>query len=245
MDDPAGEKRIGEMNPLKRKMKSMKQNFILAFVFFLATGLMAQTASEPTFVGDWATSTNNPMVGLCLKARLVVSEAVSGDGSRTAVTYVEFQNTNYSINVLYIYYDGTLPELTCELVDSRGKSARSQMTGSYNGPAPQSCWLALPPDSIVRCRPAFFRTGTATNGELLVDAGFNQWRYWVIPRGDTNDYFLSGTLNLTVPKDETPPPWRVPVGNGRIITNNVSYDVCHGTIKLPPVKIPANGLSGQ
>jgi hypothetical protein len=65
---------------------------------------------------------------------------------------------------------------------------------------------------------------TATNGELLVVAG---WDCWHIPQSDTNDYYLSGTLSLSLPKAETR-PW-----------------TWHGTLKLPPVKIPAKNLSGK
>jgi hypothetical protein len=58
--------------------------------------------------------------------------------------------------------------------------------------------------------------GQATN---FVSAG---WKCWTIPGGGTNDYYLSGELSLKLPKGETRPrAWQ-------------------GTLKLPPVKMPAH-----
>lgn len=221
----------------------MKLDFVLTCVLFAAVSLIAQTsaqagdsvgtrptAGEPTSIGAWAESTNNPMQGLNLKARLVVSEAADISGSRTALAYVEFQNANHSVNTIYVHsYFG----LDCELRDSNGKTV-PKLIFIYNGVLPEVSWLALPGDSILRCRGGPPGISKASGGELLVVAG---WGCWRIPRGDTNDYFLSGTLNLTVPKGEAPPVPRHLI-NGEIISDNGARPyVCQGTLKLPPVKI--------
>jgi hypothetical protein len=223
----------------------LKKTSISLLLLLVCRCCFAGSAGEPTSFGEWAVSTNNPIQSLSLRARLVVSETADVSGSRTTVTYIEFQNPNNAINILYVYYNGSLPELSCELLDSSGKAVPPQLSGSYNGPMPEPCWLALPNDSVVRFHPSFYRAPAASNGELYIDAGHNQWRHWVIPRGDTNDYYLSGTLSLTVPEGETPPPWHTRTGNGSVVTNAVSYDVCHGTLKLPPVKISAKSVSGK
>ncbi|HEY5234407.1 MAG TPA: hypothetical protein VIK35_12820 [Verrucomicrobiae bacterium] len=57
---------------------------------------------------------------------------------------------------------------------------------------------------------------------------------WRIPRGDTNDYYLSGTLTLTIPSGISPPTLQ---------GNNIQPIPWQGTLKLPPVKISAGGLS--
>jgi hypothetical protein len=231
---------------MKTNAQIILQVISISFLLLLVCQCcFAGSADELTTFGEWAVSTNNPMLGMSLKARLVVSETADNSGSRMAVTYVELQNPNNAINVLYVYYNGSLPELSCELLDSRGKAVPSQMSGPYNGPMPEPCWLALPIDSTVRFHPSFYRAPAASKGELYIDAGHNQWRHWVIPRDDTNDYYLSGTLSLTVPEGEAPPPWRMKTGNASVVTNPVPYDVCHAALKLPPVKISAKYLSGK
>lgn len=223
----------------------MKQTFAVPLFVFAAAVLIAQTsanagdpagtrptAGEPTSIGAWAESPDNPMQGLNLRARLLVSETTDISGSRTALAYVDFQNANHSINTVYVHsYFG----LDCELRDSNGKTVPKTMF-SYDGVAPELSWLALPCDSILRCHanpPAILK---ASGGELLVVAGWGSWR---IPRGDTNDYFLSGTLNLTVPKGETPPIPRHWINGGIVSDNGNRPYVCQGTLKLPPVKISA------
>lgn len=168
----------------------------------------------------------------------MVSETADASGSRTAITYVEFQNTNNAINTIYVhsYFD-----LKCELRDSNGKVIPSSLW-SYNGLIPEAAWLALPLDSTLRYRPNPPVVWQAKDGELLIGAG---WGLWHIPRGDTNDYYLSGVLNLTIPKGETPPLPRHPAGDGTFATQNDGPNACQGTLKLPPVKISAKNVSGK
>ena len=110
----------------------MKQTLAVPLFVFAAASLIAQTsaqagdpdgtrpmAGEPTSIGAWAESTNNPMQGLNLRARLVISEAADISGSRTALAYVEFQNANQSVNTIYVHSNF---ELKCELRDSSGKT---------------------------------------------------------------------------------------------------------------------------
>jgi len=215
----------------------MKRTLAFSFFLFAAASLIAQTAGEPTSFGEWVVSTNNPMYGMTLKARLVISEVDGDFGSRTAVAYVELQNTNNAINTLYV---GGNPSLRCELRDSSGKVISPPLLGYTRGGLIQgSFWLALPLDSIVRFRPYdYIHAPAAENGELVIHGG----NYWKFPRGDTNDYYLSGTLTLMVPKDEKPPAARFPTGDGTFRTEEVSDNVCHGTFQLPPVKISAKKL---
>ena len=107
---------------------------------------------------------------------------------------------------------------------------------------PELSWLALPGDSILRCRANPPAVVKASDGELVLMAG---WGCWRIPRGDTNDYFLSGNLNLTVPKGETPPVPRHWTNGGIVSDNGVRPYVCQGALKLPPVKISARPISGK
>ena len=133
---------------------------------------------------------------------------------------------------MYIYcgFDPSRPDasqLSCELRDSGGKII---LRGGFSidGRLPGPCWLALPHDSTLRFRPCALCKGMASDGEWFIYAGFNSWR---IPRGDTNDYYLSGTLTLSIPQGETRP--RTPEDKYS------APSVWQGTLKLPPVKIPA------
>ncbi len=137
------------------------------------------------------------------------------------------------MNTIYVhsYFD-----LKCELRNSDGKIIAPSMW-SYNGLIPELTWLALPFDSTLRVHPNPPANWKAKDGELLIGAG---WNLWKIHRGDRNDYYLSGALNLTIPKGETLPLPRYTRADGIISTETgvVPY-VCKGTLTLPPVKISA------
>lgn len=212
-------------------LKKISISFLLLLV---CQSCFAGSAGEPTSFGDWSDSTiGGSGLHARLKARLVVSETTDVSGSRTANTYVEFQNTNHMVNTLYVYWGGTNSTLDCELRDSSGKTI-PRAYGSYSGVIPDPIWLALPEDSILRFRPALVYW-SASNGELIIGAG-SYVEFWRIPRGDTNDYYLSGILTLTIPSGISPPT---------LPGNNIQPIPWQGTLKLPPVKISANISSGK
>ena len=211
----------------------MKIFAAIAILLLAAAGLMAQTASEPTAFGEWAVLTNCPMIGMALRARLVISEAAGDSGSRTVLAYIELQNTNNSVNTLLVRGN---PQLRCELRDSNGRTVSPALSPIRSGLLQGSFWLALPYDSIVRFRPYPPAPRVVTNGGLAIDGG----GYWKFPRGDTNDYYLSGTLTLRIPNSETPPVSLYPAGDGTFRSEDESDNICHGTLQLPAVKIPAS-----
>ncbi|HEY5234406.1 MAG TPA: hypothetical protein VIK35_12815 [Verrucomicrobiae bacterium] len=106
----------------------LKQISIL-FLLLACRCCFAGSADEPTSFGDWSDSTiGGSYLHARLKARLVVSETTDVSGSRTANTYVEFQNTNQMANtLLYVYWGGTNLALDCELRDSSGKAVPRAM----------------------------------------------------------------------------------------------------------------------
>jgi len=175
--------------------------------------------------------TNDPIHGLNLRARLVYGEVTGIAGPLARVVYLDLQDCNSSVlNTMYVYYDPDSSEslLTCELRDVSGKKVPPSAV-VYDGPVVKVGWLALPYDSILRINATLPGFGKAPD---IITAG---WNCWILPRGDTNDYYLSGTLNVTVPKGEPRPPQDT-------IPNAFEWQ---RTIKLPPVKIPAKSLSGK
>jgi hypothetical protein len=208
--------------------------FSISFLLLLICQCcFAGSASEPNLIGEWSDTIKDPTNLMSLRARLVISEDADISGSRTALAYLEIQNTNSVQNTVYIYHDPSSSlELSCELRDSSGKKV-TRAVWAFDGWLPEGCWLALPYDSAIRLRPTP-PEWTATNGELNISSGWNLWR---IPHGDTNDYYLSGTLTLTTPKDGISPPASTDKYSPPIIWQ--------GTLKLPPVKIPAKNLSGK
>jgi hypothetical protein len=210
----------------------LKKNFISFLLLLVFRCCFAGSAANPTSFGEWSDSTiGGSGFHARLKARLVVSETTDDSGSRTAIVYVEFQNTNHLVNTLYFYWGGTNSTLDCELRDSSAKSV-PRAWNAYSGVIPDPIWLALPEDSILRFRPDLV-DWSALNGELTIDAG-SYVESWRIPRGDTNDYYLSGTLTLTIPSGIHPPT---------LPGNNIQPIPWQGTLKLPPVKISAKSPS--
>jgi hypothetical protein len=195
--------------------KILKKVLILSLLVLASRCCFADSAEEPSAIGAWTDSTNNPNQRLGLRARLIIYEDANNSGSRPKVAYLEFQNIRGGINTMYVYYASGSTHW--ELRDSSGKAVSS--SGYYSdGPLPDAGWLALPCDAMLRFRTAPGHM-TPKNGEMLIIAGMNDC--WHIPRGDTNDYYLSGTLTMTAPEGESRPPhWQ-------------------GTMKLPSVKISA------
>ncbi len=214
----------------------MKQHLVVSFIFLVAASVFAQTgeytveqkaifatnflhmsqatASAPTSVGEWSTPSNS------IRARLVISET-----GNVAVAYLDFQNTSSSVNPRQFFYSA-LSWSDCELRNSTGGTI-PPLLRCGDCPMPQGDWLILPADSILRFRsnPILGETGYPSPGEFLICAGMDAWR---IPQGVTNDYYLSGTLNLMVPKDETIPA----------STSEYAHPIpWEGVLTLPAVRI--------
>jgi hypothetical protein len=184
----------------------------LAFlnVAFCQAGL-AVPASDPVSFGEWSQATNG------LRARLAFAVATNINGTARGVLYLELQNVSLG-DTLYVYYRAAGSPFRCELHDSDGKSVQ-RYGAPYDGWIPEACWLALPNDSILRFRVTLGGFGVPHNAGLFVAGGVED--SWVIPPSDKGDHFLSGTLAIAAPKDETRPR------------------VWEGKLKLPLVKISA------
>src|SRR5450432_1663051 len=102
--------------------KILKKIFISFFLLLACRCCFAGSAGDPTSFGDWSDSIRGSTFRARLKARLVISETTDASGSSIANTYVEFQNTNRTVNTLYVYWGGTNSTLDCELRDSSGKA---------------------------------------------------------------------------------------------------------------------------
>ena len=205
-------------------------------------GLFAQTATstnifrpqplpvlEPSYFGEWSAVTEDKTSHRILRARLVVSEVIDEAGTQTAIVCVEFHNPEPVRTTIYIYHSFESPPVSCTLQDASGNHVSPSLfefVGWFESP----CWLALPQDSIIRLSPAKFSRVPASAGKRLIDAGLEYT--WIFPRNETNDYLLSGSVTIAVPKGETRP---------RTLTDTYSPpSTWQGSIRLPAVKIPGN-----
>jgi len=188
-------------------MKTL-MSILLALAF---QSCLAGMVSEPTSFGAWSEATNG------LRGRLAFAEDSKLFGTRIGVVYLELQNVSL-FNTMYVYYKADQSPLRCELHDASGAVVSQHDWISHEGPIPEPCWLALPGDSTLRFCVTVWGFGIPQNGGFIIAACLPD--FWVIPTTSTNDYFLSGTLTIKAPKDETRPrAWE-------------------GTLKLPKVKIP-------
>jgi hypothetical protein len=191
-------------------MKSLMSLFLALAV----QSCLAGSVSEPISFGAWSEATNG------LRARLAFAEDPKLFGTRMGVVYLELQNVSLG-DTLHVYYKADQSPFRCELHDASG--APCQPGGcEYDGMISAPCWLALPHDSALRFRVTLGGFGVPQNGGLFIAGGIPDC--WVIPTKATNDYFLSGTLTITAPKDETRPR------------------VWEGALKLPQVKVPVKKL---
>ena len=192
-------------------------SILLALAF---QSCLAGPVSEAISFGAWSEATNG------LRGRLAFAENPKLFGTHIGVVYLELQNVSWG-ETMYVYYKANQSlfkpdqsSFRCELHDASGAVCQKGLMGmiTHEGPIPGPCWLALPPDSALRFCVTVWGFGIPQNGGLII-AG-DETDYWVIPPTATNDYFLSGTLTITSPKDET------------------RQHAWEGTLKLPQVKIP-------
>ncbi len=184
--------------------------FLSLLLFFSGQFCFAGSASKPITTGEWSETTNG------LRGRLLFAEDKKIAGTRMGVIYLELQNSSLG-DTMHVYYDAKMSPFRCKLQDSVGKTNPTQ-GADYDGFIPEACWLALPYDSTLRFRVTLGGFGIPQNGGLFIAGCLEDC--WVIPASAQNDYFLTGTLRVTAPKNETRPR------------------VWEGTLKLPPVKIP-------
>ena len=187
-----------------------KLSFFVLVSFLLCHVCHAGPASDPTSFGEWSQPTNG------LRARLAFAEDTKIYGTRMGVVYLELQNVSLG-DTMYVFYRAASSPFRCELRDSAGKTNETRGF-AYDGWIPAACWLSLPHDSVLRFRVTLGGFGVPQNGGIFVAGCIPDC--WTIPTSATNDYFLSGTLTVASPKDETRPR------------------VWEGTLTIPPVRIP-------
>jgi len=158
--------------------------------------------------------------GGALRARMLLAHQYQSPFSET-ILYLELQSA----------MNGALPSkstrpldgLRWKLVDSHGNPARGVEAATVRE-LPHALLITLPWDATVRLHASTYGVAQVL-GSLPVDKGdFLELSEWSIPAGDTNNYYLSGTLTITAPTNQVvPPPGKA--------------SVFQGTLELPKMKI--------
>jgi hypothetical protein len=161
--------------------------------------------------------------GSIIRGRLIIqkggySPRYGGPTPEIAV-YVELQNV--SRDSCELFFDD-VQGLRCEFTKADGiiyNPTRGGGNGYGNGGGPVTTrsWVILPEDSCIRLR--------ANKGGVLNDQYFGISLYsaqWYIRAGDTNDYYLSGTLTASSPTNHVMSP---------------NTKVWQGTLTFPKIKI--------
>jgi hypothetical protein len=166
--------------------------------------------AEPCAIGDWSESVRG------LRGRLVLLQGrLLGDGkTRETAVYVELRYAPEAAGEpISVYFDAD--QLKCALHDADGKEVPETPIGGSGG-RPGKVWVTLPYDSTLRLRVNPYAFGRAKDVGLLIPLNSTAW---LIKTGDTGEYFLSGTLTVSPPKD-----------HGRA-------DAWQGELKLPKARI--------
>ena len=219
MNEQTGQSReTGRYNVKALKRYISKRTAFISSLLLIGGGFcLAGSATEPISLGEWSNTTNG------LRGRLLFGRDPSINGTAMGVVYLELENDSAG-DTLYVYYDASKKPFRCELQDAVGKAVKSEGS-EYDGFIPSACWLVLPPDSTLRFRVTLGGFGVPKDAGLFIAGCVPDC--WVIRPNVTGDHFLSGTLNVIVPNSESRPRmWQ-------------------GTLKLPPVKIPAKAISGK
>jgi hypothetical protein len=146
-----------------------------------------------------------------------------------AMTFVELKNVTsaYSENV-DVCFDSM--KLKCTLTDEHGKEIPKPMGGAWGGRGPLGpYWVTLPYNSTIRL---FVNCGGKS--PLSVYPNGEPWSYWSISSTDTNNYYLSGTLEIF-----TRTNWLATRPESLQSLDRAFYEQhCKGKFNFPKMKIP-------
>ena len=168
-----------------------------------------------------------------LRARMLLAHLYYVPFSET-ILYIELQNAQ--TGPVQFYFDPG-NGLHCKLVDSHGNTPPQEPMGGSGRNNPVVCWISLPEDATIRLRANTTQVvqilghppidkGDFLNLFLMPSSsGSVEVRNWEIPAGDTNDYYLSGTLTLASPT------------NSVVQNPQASVRIFQGTLELPKMKI--------
>ncbi len=174
-------------------------------------GILRGQEMKPIAIGDWSEWNDG------LRGRMLLSEGriCSPDGkTRETLVFVELENELGSDRLVDVYF--APDRFKCELRDADGEPVPEHQISDNRRGQPGQCWVTLPDGSALRLRVNPYCCGRAKDVGLLIPLCHTAW---LISAGDSDDYFLSGALTITPPKD-----------HGRV-------DAWQGTLKLPKTKI--------
>ena len=183
--------------------------------FLLALLAFASVAAQEDIKGKDGWS--EPVKGL--QARVTFGEGELFHGTRIARVYLELHNTTNNVGALAFDFDWR-NSIHLEMHTADGKPAPTG-PGFFGGMVTGvPTRLAIPFDGTLKF--ALDYKGYGVNPDSGTFFGFHpvsDTPVWLIPKGDSHEYFLDVTL--AIPHDKN--------GNGVL---------WEGTIKLPTVKVP-------
>jgi hypothetical protein len=139
-----------------------------------------------------------------------------------AMTFVELQNVTgaYGENV-EVCFDSI--KLKCVLADERGKDVPKPMGGAWGGRGPLGpYWVTLPYNSTIRL---FVNRGSKSPLDIYPSGEPSS--SWSISPGDTNTYYLSGTLEICTRTNDL----------ANRIPSSYYEQYCKKTLTFPKTKI--------
>ena len=182
---------------------------IILFSLIIWTGVcLADEDTNIVAMSDWSkpVSYTEPgkQYGSTIRGRLIIRKEFSPRyGGQTPETAVHVELQNLSMDSCELFFSD-VQGLRCELSNANDKPIRSGPSLYGNGPGPvaTSSWVILPYDSSIRLRVNTIG-GSPSDHSLFIRLYSGEWS---IPAGDTNDYYLSGTLNVSSPTNHVASP---------------------------------------
>ncbi|HEY2149123.1 MAG TPA: hypothetical protein VGH32_14380, partial [Pirellulales bacterium] len=146
-----------------------------------------------------------------LEVRLAIERVRSNNGTPILATYLELRNVSDSATPIEIALDPAKIEF--KVTDAKGKDV-PQAGLPYDGIVAPPGTLRLPHDSQLRLGVSGSGAGIPKDEGALLDLASSA--VWLFKRGDTAEYHLRANFRISTSGDNS---W-------------------HGTIDVPPVRIP-------
>ena len=173
------------------------KTFLTLVIAFLLVGCPKSNINPKPSSSNDGEMWSQPINGI--QARFSFADGDIFNGTRIIRVFLELRTVSDIGNPIYLLYDSD-HSIKAQLFDSYGKPVSPPMSSAFDGPMQEPFFICLPNNSTMKFDITANGYGIPKDEKafigLLPIPG-----NWTIKRGDSAEYFLSGTFTAEKPKE--------------------------------------------